>query len=270
VNKSSWLGAAAFLLCFVPVSARADDLDKVERSIAKEPAYTGKPRYALLVFGPMAKDRVWLVQDGGVLYVDRRGNGNLTDPGCRVVADKDSRSSSDGQFTFDAADLSVGGRIHKGLAVGITPLKEYADESAEVKTPLTRDSNAVVASITLDVDMLGLNGGGIGGRVRSTAGSFDLAGVLVLGDSPANAPIIHFGGPLEVTFYRRKPSLRLGRPTDMVLVLGTPGAGPGAFAMIHYDYTIPDEAKPVAEITYPSSKPGGAPVAEKFELKGRC
>src|SRR5262249_33364712 len=56
--------------------ADAADLTKVDRSIAKEPTYqTTTPRYCLLVFGPEAKSRVWLVQDGDVLYVDRNGNG---------------------------------------------------------------------------------------------------------------------------------------------------------------------------------------------------
>ena len=54
------------------------DLTKVDRTIAKEPAYKTKPRYCLLVFGPEPKIRVWLVLDGDVLYVDRNGNGDLT------------------------------------------------------------------------------------------------------------------------------------------------------------------------------------------------
>ena len=42
------------------VSAQAVDLTKIPRVIAKEPAYQGKPKYCLLVFGPEAKHRVWL------------------------------------------------------------------------------------------------------------------------------------------------------------------------------------------------------------------
>ena len=34
------------------VSAQAVDLTKIDRTIAKEPAYKNKPRYCLLVFGP--------------------------------------------------------------------------------------------------------------------------------------------------------------------------------------------------------------------------
>jgi hypothetical protein len=35
----------------------------------------------LLVFGTDARDRVWLVHDGDTLFVDRNGNGDLTDDG---------------------------------------------------------------------------------------------------------------------------------------------------------------------------------------------
>ena len=50
--------------------ARPADLKKVDRAIVKEPKYTSQPYYALLVFGPEAKTRIWLVVDGEVLYVD--------------------------------------------------------------------------------------------------------------------------------------------------------------------------------------------------------
>ena len=42
------------------VTARGGDLTKIDRTIAKEPAYQSKsPSYGLLVFGPEAKSRAW-------------------------------------------------------------------------------------------------------------------------------------------------------------------------------------------------------------------
>src|SRR5215831_909330 len=67
-------------------AAGAADLTKVDRTLKKQPAYQGKPKYGLLVFGPEAKHRVWLVLDGDTLYVDKNGNGDLTDKGERVTA----------------------------------------------------------------------------------------------------------------------------------------------------------------------------------------
>src|SRR5262245_16890818 len=37
------------------------DLTKINRTIGKEPPYESKPKYCLVVFGPEAKTRVWLV-----------------------------------------------------------------------------------------------------------------------------------------------------------------------------------------------------------------
>src|SRR5439155_5114001 len=64
----------------------AADLSQVDRNLQKEPAYRTKPKYCLLVFGPEAKTRVWLVLDGDVLYIDRNGNGDLTEAGERARA----------------------------------------------------------------------------------------------------------------------------------------------------------------------------------------
>jgi hypothetical protein len=61
------------------------DLAKIDRTIAKEPAYKSKPKYCLLVFGPGAKTRAWLVLDGDTLYADRNGDGDLTEKGERFV-----------------------------------------------------------------------------------------------------------------------------------------------------------------------------------------
>ena len=52
------LGIGYLIFCSLPTQAA--DLTKIERTIAKEPKYQGKPKYCLLVFGPEAKFRVWL------------------------------------------------------------------------------------------------------------------------------------------------------------------------------------------------------------------
>ena len=78
------------LLAFLALAgtAPAADFGNFARTLHKEPVYHSKsPRYALLTFGPEAKDRVWLVHDGDLLYVDRNGSADLTmqdDAGHRV------------------------------------------------------------------------------------------------------------------------------------------------------------------------------------------
>jgi hypothetical protein len=76
--------AVVAVLVLLPLPAQAADLSKVDRTVGKEPAYKAKPKYCLVVFGPEARDRVWLVVDGDVLYVDRSGDGDLTARDARV------------------------------------------------------------------------------------------------------------------------------------------------------------------------------------------
>src|SRR5262245_26744743 len=93
VARGLWF-ASWLVLCASP--AWGVDLARIDRTIGREPVYrSGAPKYALLVFGREAETRVWLVldtprepwgRDGtkNILYVDRNGNGDLTDPGERV------------------------------------------------------------------------------------------------------------------------------------------------------------------------------------------
>src|SRR5437870_13912675 len=71
----------------VQLPGHAADLSKIDRTIGKEPVYESesKPKYCLVVFGPEAKTRVWLVLDGDVLYVDRNGDGDLTGKDERIL-----------------------------------------------------------------------------------------------------------------------------------------------------------------------------------------
>src|SRR5262245_44237310 len=80
------------------------DLSKVDRRIAKEPAYNAKqPLYGLYVFGPEARTRVWAVLDKSkpdapdydILYFDRNADGDLTGRGERVQG-----QGSGGSMTF--------------------------------------------------------------------------------------------------------------------------------------------------------------------------
>src|ERR1700716_872057 len=91
------------------VTAWGADLTKIDRTIAKEPAYKGKPKYCLLVFGPEAKTRVWLGLDGDVLYADRNGNGDLTEEGERLVAAPITGSSGNKGRLWEVGDVAAPG-----------------------------------------------------------------------------------------------------------------------------------------------------------------
>src|SRR5687767_5410138 len=85
MRATSWFSVLVALA--LAGRAPAVDLTTIDRTIRKEPTYQStKPLYCLLVFGPEAKTRVWMVLDDDVLYLDRNGNGDLTEPGERLEA----------------------------------------------------------------------------------------------------------------------------------------------------------------------------------------
>src|SRR5262249_31291113 len=89
------VSVAALLVCRALASAEErPDFSKLDRHILKEPVYTcPKPLYGLLVFGPKADKRIWMVLDKtkpdseiyDVLYFDRNADGDLTASDKRVV-----------------------------------------------------------------------------------------------------------------------------------------------------------------------------------------
>jgi hypothetical protein len=265
------ISLAVVLLAFEIASAGPP---KIDWKIRKEPVYQTKtPKYGMLMFGMEGQDRVWLVQDGDTLYVDRNGDGDLTEPGKKVLATKSPGQTWDEDgYTFEVGDVTVGGRAHKNLTVYFNRLERFAagprGKGADVKQALAKDEQALVVTLKIDADLQGLRGNGLDGRAVITAGWIDLNGILQFASTPDKAPVVWFGGPLEVTFPDELPTLRVGRERNLVLVVGTPGMGPGTFGKLYYEKTIPEDAKPVAELTLPAKT--GLPLKETFELKERC
>jgi hypothetical protein len=246
----------------------AADLSKVDRTIHKEPAYRSRPRYCLLVFGPQAKSRVWLVQDGDTLYVDRNGNGDLTEPGEKVAADKGDGREED-EYAFKAGDIRDGPRLHKDLTVYVSKLARLADQDESVKALVSKRPDARGYRVFVEMELPGWKGTGVGGRVEQSAFVWDAKGLLQFAERPQDAPVIHFGGPWQISLFGPH-RLTVGRETDVVLGVGTPGLGAGTTAWVDYEGVIPEKVYPTVEITYPPTESGGPPVRERYELKRRC
>jgi hypothetical protein len=266
-------------------AASAADLTKVDRTIQKEPAYQAKPRYCLLVFGPEAKQRVWLVLDGDTLYVDRNGSGDLTQEGGRIKAPafQPSRHPAHAQErSIHVGDLSVGGLTHTGLEVSQVVYRRKVDTSGDtgLTTPKewqeyldsiwrqVPDGLVSMVSINLDPACYGRFGDAKGRRVLHFAW-IDQQGQLAFANRPQDAPVVHFGGPLTL---RVNPSDKLRRGSDpekTTLCLGTPGLGAGAFVTMSYDL-VPKDVHPVVEVRFPPKAEGQPPVSRKYVLKQRC
>ena len=156
--RISVLSLSLVCLAGSPIAARATDLAKIDRTIAQEPVYEHKPKYCLLVFGPEAKTRVWLVVDGDVLYVDRNGNGDLTE--------RNERVSWTGR-TCEAGDLTCvpGKGGHTALR-----LRKYGP--------------VIELSVWLDGNLYSI-------------GHQELD-PLVFADRASDAPVAHLGGPQSI------------------------------------------------------------------------
>jgi hypothetical protein len=277
--------AVASVLLLGASAADAADLTRVDRTIKKEPAYQSKPKYCLLVFGPEAKHRVWLVLDGDTLYVDRNGSGDLTEEGKRIKVPAftpSTHTAHDRERSIEAGDLSVGGLTHTGLVVSQTQYRRKPDVSrgTGLTTPQgwqeyldeiwrrVPDGLVYMVSLNLDAGCYGLFGERRGQRVNHF-GWIDGNGQLVFADSSREAPVLHFGGPLTL---RVNPSDKLQRgnaPELTTLCLGTPGVGPGSFVTMGYDL-VPKDVHPALEVRFPAREPGGQPVTRKYVLKERC
>ncbi len=244
------------------------DLTKIDRTIAREPVYQAKPKYCLLVFGSEAKTKVWLVLDGNSLYVDRNGTGDLTGPGAKVSMDKEE-SIEDQALIFKVGEVRDGPRVHKNLVIGVMKLERLADAQPQVKALLAKNPNALGYLASVEMEVPARTRKGVGGRVKQLAFFMDLNGFIQFTDKLREAPIIHFGGPLQITLFGEQ-QLTLGKETDLVLAVGTPGVGPGTTAYVEYEGVIPDGLYPTGDIVYPPKNPGAAPVREKYELKQRC
>lgn len=177
------------------------DLSSIDRSIKKEPVYQmPAQQYCLLVFGPKAETRVWLAVDGNTLYIDRNGNGDLTEPGERI----NKRYSS-----FQAGRITEkdGRTTHTDLYI-----RGYANGRYRIYLRGSRNGRQYV-----------------GDRIREKP-QFSV--------SPSTAPIIHFDGPMalkqfstDVTIPRNeKVSVR---SRSLRVMFGTPGLGKGTFVAVH-------------------------------------
>ncbi|MCI0357844.1 MAG: hypothetical protein L0211_05070 [Planctomycetaceae bacterium] len=220
------------------------DLTKVDRSIAKEPVYKNKPKYCLLVFGPEAKIRVWLVQDGDkdsdVMYVDRNGNGDLTEEGERLKGTPDS----------------------EGFLFSLTLPAEIAGDWRWIG--LTRRYDRLGGGYMALLDPAASANYHYVAYYQSLVPKCCYRDVkLSFADWPQEAPIIHVGGPLAILLDNPRLTLPRGRESLLAIHLGTPGVGQGTTV-------FPGDERPGkarAELRLPGRKPREKPVILVATLK---
>jgi hypothetical protein len=242
---------------------QAADLKTVDRRVEREPKYqSGKPEYCLLVFGAKAESRVWLVKDGDVLYVDRNGNGDLTEDGEKITRFVPKKGEARKVF-------------EKGLMFRTGPLAPKASPQGRRYPDLLLFLDPGESSMVLEHPEWPQVVPGRG---------------LKFAASPREAPIIHFDGPLTPHLFEApagEPGQTLvrGEEVELGVILGTPGRGRGTVACRpHRRLTIdsflkatndgdqgdpaPADLKVVAEIQFPSGGKGVLPA--RHVLESRC
>jgi len=219
------------------------DFQNVDRSIGKEPKYAGKPRYALLLIGPDAR-RVWLAQDGDLLYVDTNGDGALADEEpVKGKRDRVTRHEADwDRVTFEVV---LPGKIGLHYESYDDPkINDYLFLYTDVtKTPLPRD------------------------KIHQGA-SGDAEGDFRFTEKRDECPVFRFLGPLTMRPLGAK-AFPHSEEEDLTIRVGTHGIGKGTFVSLETD-RVPGDVHPQAEIVFPGKTLDAPPIKLKVPLKQRC
>lgn len=275
-------GALAVVWLACCEEGQAADLAKIDRVIAKEPAYQTKaPRYCLLAFGPEAKTRVWLVLDGDVVYVDHNGNGDLTDSGERVFMPPLKASKHplfQEERDVELGDVREGDRTHTGLALNQVRARRDLRPKDRDQREFARQARDLPDGFTyyvrVSVDLSGPSAprGRPAARVLRIAYGDD-GGLLALGAGPKEAPVIHFNGPLTLGLLPGQALIRGDKGAELRASITTPGLGAGATAYLYHstrEGLVPEGVHPVAEVEYPAGGPGKKAPAARVPLTQRC
>ena len=244
------------------------DLKRIPRKLLKEPGYGGQKHwYCLLGFGPRAETKVWLVHDPGndwfdakddMLYVDRNGNGDLTEPGEAIHP------------TLRTVErlLFMGGMPPSykvtlpTFRIAVVGDKAQYTDLAIVSHGFYGDRPSYTISVKIN-----------GKHTQTTTG-----GTLQFGTSPEEAPVVHFDGPLTLHLQRGagltilpgdEKDLTAGKKETLIAMLGSKGLGTGTFAAFDADYP-PAEVNPTAEVVFSSGDRQEPPFTAKCGLGQRC
>ena len=212
-------------------------LDQVERKIVKEPQYASTPRYALLVFGTGADSKVWMVEDGKTLYVDKNANGDLTDDG-PPIAPTNVRPMRDFDYLLDEIKPQSGSK-HSAFRLARWNYGEQPSDSYGL-------------AVTLD------------GKTPMYAGWF----LTFWSASPETVQPIHFGGPLRPKQLRHKQYAIGWKPTRLSVAFVNNDGGEGSMSRLSI-YALPPTAKPVVQIDWPVAR-GASPLQMTYPLPERC
>lgn len=273
--RFSWLTILVLISSTVAVAEGPTvDLAKIDRTIAKEPVYNSQPRYVLLVVGPRAEHRAWLVIDGEDAYVDRNGNGDLTEPNERIELDREATDK-----------ISVrGSAAYTGMSV--FPLGEVAGSKLNfhlwVPNPnydLDQDEIArkrpEIRAYRQDMHDRNWRNGSL---MRTAPDGMQCQIPLALTTKPEDAQVCHLLGPLTFTLKRgeRQRLEPWPKQTNFDVNLGSRNLPPRGWTRAGFDFSplttseVPATLHPVATFEFPATSADGNPLRQELILDQRC
>jgi hypothetical protein len=206
---------ATTLACAMPLAENAhastNVVSHVDRPLIKEPTYQSVPKYSLITLGNSGEVKVWMVEDGKRLFVDKNANGDMTDDG-PPIEPSNVRHLDANRWDFEY------------LLAAITPANR------------TRSTNFVLRrwNYADQKDSYGLSLS-VGGQMPMYAGWFG----TFWSTNRETVPVIHFGGPFTPKLLRRKEFTIGEAHQRLSLCFINPGSGPGAESRLSIDALLP-------------------------------
>jgi hypothetical protein len=257
----------------LPSPATAADLSEIDRTVKKEPAYKMKPRYCLLVFGPTAETRAWLVLDGDTLYIDRNGNGDLTEHGNAMK-----------EALIDKEPSPIIAETHQFVDVRNPAKPSFSDEERDVpllrttsryrrfslsyavlkRPPKMKTPKEEARWQELEQRVEGVV------QVYVWVGRILQCGTARFSTQVSDAPVSHFDGPMVFELGDAQVKLPIsGAGSELTVRLSTPGLGRSAVTRLMNFTGVPADVHPIAEIDFPRKEPI-APMRKTIVLSHRC
>lgn len=209
-----------------------------------------------------------LVLDGDVLYFDRDFDRDLTEPESKIDAEENQGLPAN-SLRFRIPTIKAGNREHREFTLTVSPLRSRNDNSASAVAVLDKNSEALSFEMYLEVHLDRFQSIGINGNVPTYISHRDQNGVLQFGVTPQQAPRINFCGDLEVRM-SDKNKFHVGSSTEVSLVLGFPGHGPGSFAAISYQGVVPPSVFPEVILEFTGEATGGVGQSTTHTIRHRC
>jgi hypothetical protein len=233
------------------------DFRTVERKIRKAPTFNAEPLYALFIFGPQAKTRIWAALDKtnteydyyDVLYFDRNGDGDLTQEGERIVG------------VFDEARAAAGLGLVLSIGDFAVPGTALVHKKLRVSTIRKPGRTGIWFDMRYD------------GKTQVSGGMRCNGSCTAWGKTIEEAPILRptIRGPLTFGFYGWGASeiqMTIGESRKVYLILGNRGSGTDTLCAVDEDFLSPTTDK----ITYTliAKDENGKPITSEGTIPEHC